>query len=97
MHIDNIIKDLYDLDGQSISEVLDMVPITWHDWQPELKAFNPEGWEIAMVCWSSLEYFDSESYFYDSEGKTIKFDKIYDFFWSLPWEIITKEDLLNII
>ena len=104
MNIDRIIKDLYfgmfrpyDLDSiqaqTMLNSIMESMPKSWNDRQPELKAMNPEGWKIAMVCWSSLEHFASDEYFVDSQKEVIAPDQVYNFFWSLPWEIISKEDL----
>ena len=107
MYIDEIIKDLYfgmfrpydlgSVQAQAmLNSILESMPDAWNDRQPELKAMNPEGWEIAMVCWSSLECFSSDEYFVDSQKEVIAPDQVYDFFWSLPWEIITHKELICI-
>ena len=42
--------DLYSVQAQTmLNSILESMPDAWNDRQPELKAMNPEGWEIAMV------------------------------------------------
>lgn len=78
MDFQTVINDLYDLDGESVSEVLGQIGA--HGEKPELKAKNPEGWEIAMICFASCQHIDCESYF------GVDSDSVSDYFWSLPWE-----------